>query len=140
MARPPSATPPSATSPTAGVQGSPLSRFVRRLTATEQQRDAEQLQQDASQAGCALAAECRRGQPVRLTGRLRTVGYAPRGKLPALEAELYDGSGTVTLVWLGRRRIAGIEPGRTLTARGRLALREGRKVIYNPYYELRLTT
>ena len=42
----------------------------------------------------------------------------------------------VTLVWLGRRHIAGIEPGRHLTARGRVAVRDDRKVIYNPYYEL----
>jgi hypothetical protein len=42
----------------------------------------------------------------------------------------------VTLVWLGRRQIAGIEPGRPITARGRMAVRDDRKVIYNPYYEL----
>ena len=54
------------------------------------------------------------------------------------EADLYDGSDVVTLVWLGRRHIAGIEPGRALSVRGRIAVREGRKVIYNPYYELEL--
>jgi hypothetical protein len=42
----------------------------------------------------------------------------------------------VTLVWLGRRRIPGIEPGRTLTACGRFADVEGKRVIYNPRYEL----
>jgi hypothetical protein len=56
--------------------------------------------------------------------------------VPTLEAELYDGSGSVILVWLGRRQIAGIEPGRTLTARGRIAENQGRGVIYNPWYEL----
>jgi hypothetical protein len=56
--------------------------------------------------------------------------------VPTLEAELFDGSGSVTLVWLGRRRIPGIEPGRTLTARGRFADVEGKRVIYNPRYEL----
>ena len=60
----------------------------------------------------------------------------PRTNLPTLEAELYDGSDVVTLVFLGRRSIAGIEPGRQLTARGRIAIRDDRKVIYNPYYEL----
>ena len=35
-----------------------------------------------------------------------------------------------------RRRIAGIEPGRTMRVRGRLAVRDGRKVLYNPYYEI----
>jgi hypothetical protein len=119
--------------------GSPLHRLVRRLTASEQQLEAERLQADATRSGCVLSGECQRGQLVNLTGRLRTVVYTPRTNLPTLEAELYDGSGAVTLVWLGRRRIAGVEPGRCLTVRGRLALRDDRKVIYNPYYELRLT-
>lgn len=120
--------------------GSPLHRLVRKLTASEQQLDDERLRDDASRSGCVLAGECRRGQLVSLTGRLRTVVYTPRTNHPTLEAELYDGSDTVTLVWLGRRRIAGIEPGRTLTVRGRLAQRDDRKVIYNPFYEIRLTT
>ena len=71
-----------------------------------------------------------------MSGRLRTVAYTPRTNLPTLEADLYDGSDVVTLVFLGRRSIVGIEPGRQLTARGRIAIRDGRKVIYNPYYEL----
>ena len=37
------------------------------------------------------------------------------------------------------RRISGIETGRTLKARGRIAVREGQKVLYNPYYELQNT-
>jgi hypothetical protein len=86
--------------------------------------------------GCTPAREAKRGQFVTVTGRLRTVVYTPRTNLPTLEADLYDGSDVVTLVWLGRRQIAGIEPGRALTARGRIAIRDERKVIYNPYYEL----
>ena len=46
----------------------------------------------------------------------------------------------MTLVWLGRRRIPGIEPGRTIKAQGRIALRDGQKVLYNPYYELQTAT
>jgi hypothetical protein len=116
--------------------GSPLKRLVHRLTASVQQLEAERLQDDAARAGSVLARNCQRGQLVRVSGRLRTVVYTPRTNLPTLEAELYDGSDTVTLVWLGQRRIAGIEPGRALTARGRIAVRDGQKLIYNPYYEL----
>jgi hypothetical protein len=43
----------------------------------------------------------------------------------------------VTLVWLGRRRIAGIEPGCSLVVEGRLGVNRGEYVIYNPRYELR---
>lgn len=115
---------------------SPLRRLLRRLTASDADLDAEQLQRDTAQSGCTPVCDVKRGQLVSVTGRLRTVVYTPRTNLPTLEAELYDGSDLVTLVWLGRRHINGIEPGRTVTARGRVALREDRKVIYNPYYEL----
>jgi hypothetical protein len=55
-----------------------------------------------------------------------------------VQAELFDGTGAVRLVWLGRRRIAGIEPGRSLVARGRIARQSsGDLVIYNPWYELK---
>jgi hypothetical protein len=115
---------------------SSVRRFFKRLTASEAELDAERLQRESVQGGSTLAGNCERGQMVTVSGRLRTVVYTPRTNLPTLEADLYDGSDVVTLVWLGRRHIAGIEPGRQLTARGRVALRDDRKVIYNPYYEL----
>ena len=113
-----------------------LRGLLRRLTASEEELDAELLREETRKSGCVPAQQVKRGEFVSVTGRLRTVVYTPRTNLPTLEADLYDGSDVVTLVWLGRRQIAGVEPGRALTARGRVALRDGRKVIYNPYYEL----
>jgi hypothetical protein len=57
--------------------------------------------------------------------------------VPALEAELYDGSGIVTLIWLGRRRIAGIEPGRQIKVSGLVGSQHAERVMFNPGYELR---
>ncbi|MET7750870.1 OB-fold nucleic acid binding domain-containing protein [Micromonospora sp. NPDC005367] len=115
-----------------------LRRILHRLTASEAEIEAQELQRESAECGGVPALECSRGQVVSVSGRLRTVVYTPRTNLPTLEADLYDGSDVVTLVWLGRRHIAGIEPGRHLTARGRVAMRDERKVIYNPYYELDL--
>ena len=70
-------------------------------------------------------------------GPCAAVVLRPLAGVPTLEAELYDGTGTVTLVWLGRRRIRGIDPGRTLVARGRLTKRDGQPTLFNPEYELR---
>ena len=113
-----------------------LSRRLQKLTADDQAIDAQALQSDVATSGCAPVSACRKGEVVTVTGRLKSVVYTPRETVPTLEAELFDGSGSVTLVWLGRRRIPGIEPGRTLTARGRFAAFDGRRVIYNPWYEL----
>jgi DNA/RNA endonuclease YhcR with UshA esterase domain len=68
---------------------------------------------------------------------LRSVVLRPRQGVQALEAELYDGSGTVDLVWLGRREIAGIDPGRRLKVEGLVCTRDGRRSMFNPRYELR---
>ena len=73
---------------------------------------------------------------VRLRGTLRTVTLRPRGGVPALEAELFDGTGMLTVVWLGRRHIAGISPGRSLQVQGRIGVHDGVRTLYNPRYEL----
>lgn len=73
---------------------------------------------------------------VRLRGTLRTVTLRPRGGVPALEAELYDGTGVITVIWLGRRRIAGIAPGRSMQIAGRIGRHEGVRIMFNPRYEL----
>jgi hypothetical protein len=57
--------------------------------------------------------------------------------VPALEAELYDGSGMLTVIWLGRRRIAGIIPGRVIRIEGRIGVHDQARIMYNPRYELR---
>jgi len=115
-----------------------LRRALRRLTASEEQLDAAGLQDQVSEAGATPCRDAARlgHRPVCMVGRLRSVRFEPRTNLPTLEAELYDGTGTVDLVWLGRRRIPGIEPGRSLVVRGRVCEQGSREVIFNPWYEL----
>ncbi|MGX7826777.1 OB-fold nucleic acid binding domain-containing protein [Actinokineospora sp. 24-640] len=115
-------------------------RLVKRLTADVAELDADDLSTQSALQGARRACDCSSGDEVTLCGRLRSVELSPADSVATLEAELFDGTDGVTLVWLGRRRIAGIEPGRTVKARGRIAVRDGRKVLYNPYYELLTTT
>ena len=42
----------------------------------------------------------------------------------------------LTLIWLGREVIEGIETGRALTVHGRVGRRGEERVLYNPRYEL----
>jgi hypothetical protein len=118
------------------TNGGAFRRMLRRLTSEVDELDADDLSEDADNAGAQRAAECACGQEVTVFGRLRSVEFCPQDAAASLEAELFDGTEGVTLIWLGRRRIPGIEPGRTMRVRGRLAVREGRKVLYNPYYEI----
>lgn len=99
--------------------------------------EAQGLRDDSAKAGCCPIADAADREYVELQGSLSTVTLRPRGGVPALEAELYDGSGAITLVWLGRRRIAGIEPGRRVRVRGRVGVQDKVRVMFNPRYELR---
>jgi DNA/RNA endonuclease YhcR with UshA esterase domain len=113
-----------------------LRKVVRNLTAETQELDAEDLQEQAVKSGATTVSACLDRTPVTVCGTVRAMTIRPRAGVPALEAELYDGSGTVTLVWLGRRTIAGLGPGRRVKATGRITTAEGRKLIYNPRYEV----
>jgi hypothetical protein len=114
-----------------------LKRALLRLTADEQQVDSAELRSESAAAGATAVTACQVGSPVCVAGTLKAVVLRPLAGVPTLEAELYDGTGTITLVWLGRRRIRGIDPGRVLVARGRLTRRAGKPTLYNPEYELR---
>ncbi len=72
-----------------------------------------------------------------MLGRLRSVEACSRSAGASVQAEFFDGTDAITLVWIGRKRIPGIETGRRILVRGRVGDQDGRKVIYNPYYELR---
>jgi len=111
--------------------------MLNRLAASSEELQAEELRQDAESAGCMPIASCQDRQQVTVTGTLRAVTLRPRAGVPALEAELFDGTDALDVVWLGRRSIAGIEPGRRLVAHGRISHARGRRVLFNPRYELR---
>jgi len=113
-----------------------IGQWLRRLTSDEGVLEADSLSLEAQAAGARPAGSCCAGEKVEVFGKLRTVALQPCDSLAALVAELYDGTDTVDLVWLGRRSIAGIEAGRTVSATGRIAMRDGHKAIYNPTYRL----
>ena len=108
-----------------------------RQWASQSHAEATELRTHAVRSGCVPIDDAPDREMVTVQGSLRTVTLRPRGGVPALEAELYDGTGTITILWLGRRRIAGIFPGRTIRVTGRIGVHSGARVIYNPRYDLR---
>jgi hypothetical protein len=114
-----------------------LRRLTRRLTEDPEQLDVEELSDEAVSTGAQRAIDCQRGQDVTMVGILRSVECNGKGCAGGVKAELFDGTDTVMLVWLGQRRIPGIESGRTLRVHGRVGkLENGAKAIYNPRYEI----
>ena len=86
--------------------------------------------------GATPIAEAQPRTRVRLAGVFRTVTLRPYGGVTAVEAELYDGSGSINLIWLGQHTIRGIEPGRRAVVSGVVMDKDGEYVIYDPHYEL----
>jgi hypothetical protein len=117
------------------VSKSRLRRNISRW-ANSSDQEARDLRATHSDKDCARISEAPDREMVRLRGSLRTVSLRPRAGVPALEAELFDGSGVIVVVWLGRRRIAGIDAGRSIQVQGRIGEHDGVRTMYNPRYEL----
>jgi RecG-like helicase len=114
-----------------------LRRAVRRIAAEDEEiDDAELKEQVESSDGATAVSRCAARTVVTVLGTVRSMTLRPRAGTPTLEVELYDGTAVVTLVWLGRREIAGISPGRKLRATGRITSNGAGRVIFNPRYEL----
>jgi hypothetical protein len=114
---------------------SKLRRTISTWASADEQH-ARELRATTKAGRCDLIAACADRSPVRLRGTLKTVTLRPRGGVPALEAELWDGSGSLVLIWLGRREIAAITPGRAIEVEGRIGRLGNDRVLYNPRYQL----
>jgi RecG-like helicase len=117
--------------------GERVKGWLKRLAAPSQELFADEIRRE-SDADTTPIEQLEPRQLATVAGRLRTVVLRTDGRSPSVEAELFDGTGQVALVWMGRRRIVGLEAGTRLVATGRIAqLADGRLVVYNPIYELR---
>ncbi|WNM25709.1 OB-fold nucleic acid binding domain-containing protein [Demequina capsici] len=73
----------------------------------------------------------------RVAGRIVAVQVEPADAAPTVVARIDDGTGFVHAVFMGRREVPGIEPGRTVDVEGRVCETTAEPRIYNPRYELR---
>jgi RecG-like helicase len=113
-----------------------LAKRWRGWTRSRTAAEASELQDEMRAVGVEPIRECHHGARVSVAGTVRVVTLRPKQLTPALEIELYDGSGYLTVIWLGRRRITGITTGRRMIISGRLTCSPAARVIYNPSYEL----
>jgi len=75
-------------------------------------------------------------EPCRVAGEVQGIRVVPRAGSPSLEVTVSDGSGRAVAIFLGRRRIPGLDPGRGVVLEG-VARKEGqRMVLLNPAYTL----
>ena len=71
-----------------------------------------------------------------VTGRIRSMRIQPWGGNPSLECTLADETGSVILIFTGRREIPGLRLGTTLTAQATVAIHQTGPAMMNPIVEL----
>lgn len=113
-----------------------LKERLRKITAPQSEQDAAEVREQCAGLGATQVTACHLGRECTVAGTVRTVRLAPLAGAPTFEVDLWDGSGTIRLVFLGRRTIRGLQTGRALSATGRLTRRDGRLTIFNPRYEI----
>ena len=72
--------------------------------------------------------------PIKIAGEISAIRLVPRAGAPALEVTIGDGHGRAVAVFLGRRTIPGMTPGRRLMAEGVAVPHGPMRAIYNPRY------
>ena len=71
-----------------------------------------------------------------IRGRVSSIRTAPSGGAPNVEVVVWDQTGGITLQFLGRRVIVGLEVGSTICAEGMVGETNGALTILNPSYEI----
>jgi RecG-like helicase len=69
-------------------------------------------------------------------GRVRFMRIQPWADAPTLECALYDETGGLIVIFLGRRRVAGITLGTELTVEGMVGQHHGTLAMINPDYDI----
>lgn len=85
---------------------------------------------------CDPISAARSRHRVRVAGTIRSTRVQPQGGVSTFECVIADGTGNMSVVFLGRRQLAGLETGRRMIAEGMVSNHLGRLAILNPTYEL----
>lgn len=106
----------------------PFMQALRKLGVSNAELESEARQRAAEEMGANKVGELTDRQMARLRGTITELTVKPREGMPWLEAELSDGSGSITLIWMGRREIPG-GAGGARNAGGRAGVVCGRQAV-----------
>ena len=91
---------------------------------------------DDPTSGCTAIGSVVTREHVRLCGQVLGIRVRPSDTLPAYVARLGDDSGSITIVWNGRRSVGGVGLGKRLLVEGTPVSSPDGLCIYNPVYTL----
>ncbi|MBI3648975.1 MAG: OB-fold nucleic acid binding domain-containing protein [Actinobacteria bacterium] len=113
-----------------------LRRFLARLFESDEARLADEVRDWARKIpGCVLIADAQLRDRVKLAGVVNRITVLPMEGNESLEALVSDGTGEVTVVFMGRRSIPGLTLGTRVVVEGMLGEQRGNRRIVNPRFE-----
>jgi len=113
-----------------------IRRSLGRMAESDEQRYAEEIEAWAATVRASVRiADAQSRSRSRLAGVVRRITVNPLEGHESLEALLYDGTGEVTVVWMGRRTIPGLGLGTRLVVEGMLGEQRGERRLVNPSFE-----
>ena len=113
-----------------------LRRLLDRLNESDETRLAEETRAWADTVeGSVRIADAPMRQPVKIAGVIRRMTVLPMEGKEALQALVSDGTGEVTIVFMGRRGIGGLTLGKRVVVEGVLGEQRGDVRIVNPRLE-----
>ena len=116
--------------------GTVLNKLRSKLARTMEELDEDRLQTRYHGLGVTPIAEAPPRTPVRLAGEIQATQVVPRAGSPSLEVTISDGTGRAVAVFTGRRRLGGVDCGRSLVIEGVGRPERGRVLVLNPAYQL----
>ena len=111
-----------------------LRNLRRKLARSIEDIEVERLHERLADLGVIPIGEAPPRQSVLLGGEVQGLQVVPRAGSPSLEVTIGDGSGRAVALFTGRRRLAGVDPGRRLLIEGVGRVERGRLLIMNPAY------
>ena len=116
----------------------PIRRFLSRMAETDEQRYADEIHEwSATVPSTVRIRDAATRSRVKLAGVVRRITVRPLEGSESLEALIDDGSGEVTVVWMGRRSIPGVNLGTRLVVEGVLGEQRSERRLVNPKFEFR---
>jgi RecG-like helicase len=114
-----------------------LNRIFGRLTESDETRLAEEIRSWACTVpGAVPIAQAPMRVPVKLAGVVRRITVFPMEGNESLEAVVSDGTGEVTVVFMGRRVMPGLNLGTRVVVDGVAGeQRDGSRRMVNPKFE-----
>lgn len=109
---------------------------IKGLLPSREDLEARDEKAAASQRGTVPVNTLQERKRVSLYGVLRSVTYPPAQGNGSFVATLFDGTGSIDIVWLGRKEVPGVVPGAHMHVQGVVVRHRGTLCVMNPSYQI----